>query len=266
MKTSWHRKALGASLALIGAKAAWGAETAAETSSAAEASSGLGLWAALAAAALLGVVVVGKIMRSRGGAGESLRVNGDAHHAAPEDVHANTPRGYSAKNVGNDASARPWERQGPALDAGTAAGSQGGYMGNEADDSASRLSEGFDTEAFLQASKANFVGLQAAWDRSDVASLRAMMTDGMLEQIQSQLAEREAHGGGMGQAPSEVVMLEARLLSLEVQGDDFIASVEFSGLLREGASAGPSPFRELWNITRPKAGGGWLVAGVQALQ
>jgi predicted lipid-binding transport protein (Tim44 family) len=32
-------------------------------------------------------------------------------------------------------------------------------------------------------------------------------------------------------------------------------------------SMGPNPFREVWNITRPKAGGGgWLVAGVQALQ
>ena len=32
-------------------------------------------------------------------------------------------------------------------------------------------------------------------------------------------------------------------------------------------SAGPSPFREVWNITRPRSGsGGWLVAGVQAMQ
>ena len=61
-------------------------------------------------------------------------------------------------------------------------------------------------------------------------------------------------------------MLEARLLDIEEQGDDLIASVEFSGLLREGASAGPSPFRELWNVTRHKTGGEWLVADVQALQ
>jgi predicted lipid-binding transport protein (Tim44 family) len=46
-----------------------------------------------------------------------------------------------------------------------------------------------------------------------------------------------------------------------------MASVEFSGMIREDASAGPNPFREVWNITRPKSGsGGWLVAGVQALQ
>jgi predicted lipid-binding transport protein (Tim44 family) len=38
-------------------------------------------------------------------------------------------------------------------------------------------------------------------------------------------------------------------------------------MLREEPSAGPNPFREVWNMTKPKDGGaGWLVAGVQALQ
>jgi hypothetical protein len=33
-----------------------------------------------------------------------------------------------------------------------------------------------------------------------------------------------------------------------------MASVEFSGMIREDASAGPSPFREVWNMTKPKSG------------
>jgi predicted lipid-binding transport protein (Tim44 family) len=38
-------------------------------------------------------------------------------------------------------------------------------------------------------------------------------------------------------------------------------------MIREEPSAGPSPFREVWNMTKSKTGGGgWLVAGVQALQ
>jgi predicted lipid-binding transport protein (Tim44 family) len=46
-----------------------------------------------------------------------------------------------------------------------------------------------------------------------------------------------------------------------------MASVEFSGMIREEPSAGPSPFREVWNMTKPRDGAtGWLVAGVQALQ
>ena len=57
------------------------------------------------------------------------------------------------------------------------------------------------------------------------------------------------------------------LLGIEDLGQDYMASVEFSGMIREEPSAGPSPFREVWNMTKPKSGSsGWLVAGVQALQ
>ena len=92
-----------------------------------------------------------------------------------------------------------------------------------------------------------------------------MMTDSMLHEIQTQLAERER----MVQGPNttDVVMLEAQLLGIEDLGEGYMASVEFSGMIREEANAAPSPFREVWNMTKPKTGGaGWLVAGVQALQ
>ena len=126
--------------------------------------------------------------------------------------------------------------------------------------------DGFDVDGFLTASKNNFVNLQAAWDRADIPSLRAMMTDGMLEQIKAQLSEREQQSVGSPNT-TEVVMIEAHMLGIEESDADYMASVEFSGLIREDASSGPNPFREVWNITRPKSGpGGWLVAGVQALQ
>ena len=173
-----------------------------------------------------------------------------------------TPRGYDSKNVGNDASARPWEQH-PATPEPSV---------DSLNDSALRgtsgwgVPDGFDAAGFLKVSKANFVSLQAAWDRSDIAALRAMMTDGMLEQIKLQLAERELIQGEAANQ-TDVVMLEARLLGLDEIGAGYLASVEFSGLIREDASAGPNPFREVWNITRAKSGpGGWLVAGVQALQ
>jgi predicted lipid-binding transport protein (Tim44 family) len=177
-----------------------------------------------------------------------------------------TPRQYNPTKVGNDASARPWEGTATAFDAGSAAA--GGSMIG----SALRGSQGwgvpadFDTAGFIDAAKRNFITLQDAWDRSDIPALRAMMTDGMLSEIQSQLAERERTApGGVNQ--TEVVMLEAQLLGIEELDDAYMASVEFSGMIREDASAGPSPFREVWNMTKPRNGrGGWLVAGVQALQ
>ena len=125
---------------------------------------------------------------------------------------------------------------------------------------------GFDTEGFVAAAKRNFITLQDAWDRSDVNTLRSMMTDEMLTEIKGQLADREREGRGQPNR-TEVVMLEAQLLGIEDLGSDYMASVEFSGMIREEPSAGPSPFREVWNMTKPKDGrSGWLVAGLQALQ
>lgn len=169
------------------------------------------------------------------------------------------PRGYSPKNVGNDASARPWENQAVSPADGSTIGAP------LAGPAPWGVPDGFDTAGFLKASKANFVSLQDAWDRADIPSLRAMMTDTMLTEIRSQLIERERSGAGDNK--TEVVMLEARLLGIEELASDYMASVEFSGLIREDMSAGPNPFREVWNITRPKSNAsGWLVAGVQALQ
>ena len=81
----------------------------------------------------------------------------------------------------------------------------------------------------------------------------------------AQLAER----GQLVQGPNltEVVMIEAQLLGIEDLGEGYMASIEFSGMIREEPNTSPSPFREVWNMTKPKTGdAGWLVAGVQALQ
>lgn len=209
------------------------------------------------------IAVVGMLMRRRASAGSSGLAYQAATGGGNSQFDPATPRGYSPKNVGNDASARPWESHAGASDA--AAG--GSMIGSSLSGSQGwGVPAGFDAEGFLKASKANFLSLQDAWDRSDIPSLRAMMTDGMLEQIQSQLSERERSGGGSVNK-TEVVMLEAHLLGIEEMDAGYMASVEFSGLIREDVSAGPNPFREVWNITRPKNGsGGWLVAGVQALQ
>ncbi|HZY16507.1 MAG TPA: Tim44-like domain-containing protein, partial [Ramlibacter sp.] len=122
------------------------------------------------------------------------------------------------------------------------------------------------TDGFLAAAKRNFVTLQDAWDRSDVSSLRSMMTDEMLSEVRRQIIERDRTPSA-NPDKTEVVVLEAQLLGIEELATEYMASVEFSGMMREDPSAGPSPFREAWNMTKPKDGSaGWLVAGVQALQ
>ncbi|MBY0463650.1 MAG: 39S ribosomal protein L45 [Burkholderiales bacterium] len=217
------------------------------------------------------MAVVGMVMRSRQGRG-SVPTHDLAYQggAAGGQAAGHLAKDYSPQNVGNDASARPWERSSMAFETSRypEATAQGGSLiGSGLPGTPSwGIPADFDVEGFLQASKTNFVNLQAAWDRADMGQLRSMMTDEMLVQIQVQLADRERQAPGAVNV-TEVVMLEARLLGIEEAEHGYMASVEFSGMVREDLSAGPNPFREVWNITRPKVGTeGWLVAGVQALQ
>ena len=219
--------------------------------------------------ALAVMMAVGWFKRSRQTAKAPPNAGGApfAFQGSPSGRAFETPTSYRPENVGNDASARPWERP-TAFDSLKAAPSGSGSMigSGLAGSQSWGIPAGFDTDGFLNAAKANFVSLQAAWDQSDMQTLRVMMTDTMLKEIQAQLLDRETHTGGPVNL-TDVVMIEAQLLGIEDLGDAYMASVEFSGMIREEPSAGPSPFREVWNMTKSKGGNsGWLVAGVQALQ
>lgn len=217
--------------------------------------------------ALVVMMAIGWFMRSRRPAAAQAQNGPFAFQGAGGPAVAE-PKPYRPENVGNDASARPWERSSTmALETAGSSQASRSMIGSALAGSQNwGVPAGFDSEGFLSAAKSNFVTLQAAWDKSDVAALRAMMTDGMLGEIKAQLSEREAHTGGPANH-TDVVMIDAKLLGIEDLGSDYMASVEFSGMIREDASAGPSPFREVWNMTKPKSGSsGWLVAGVQALQ
>jgi len=224
---------------------------------------GMGQFMMIALLVLVAMMAIGWFMRSRRPAASQ---NGPfAFQGAGG--QAVTPQPYRPENVGNDASARPWERAGTSFESAAAPQSSGIVIGSALAGSQNwGVPADFDSEGFLKAAKSNFVTLQAAWDKEDINALRSMMTDGMLREIQSQLTEREDHTGG-GSNHTEVEMLQAQLLGIEDLGEDYMASVEFSGMILEQPSAGPSPFREVWNMTKPKSGNrGWLVAGVQALQ
>ncbi len=247
----------------------------------------LGLGAAFGNMLLIGLLVLAAVVVWRIFAARSRQQNGSgqggfAFQGAGSPGNPAAPAQYNPGNVGNDASARPWEQQNAAFDsapapaqagnggssmAGAAVAGGASMIGSALDGAQSwGIPAGFDVDGFLAAAKRNFVTLQGAWDRNDIQTLRSMMTDSMVGEIQSQLAEREVHTGSQPNK-TEVVMLDAKLLGIEEAPDAYLASVEFSGMIREDASAGPSPFREVWNMAKPTDGrGGWLVAGVQALQ
>ena len=213
--------------------------------------------------ALVIMMVVGMFMRRR-----TTPAHDNNSPYAFEGTHRTgdiqTPTQYNPKNVGNDASARPNDTD-PAYQPATPR--SGAIIGSAlTGDQTWGVPAGFDTQGFVNAAKQNFMLLQSAWDAADIPTLRTMMTDTMVEEIKTQLTERETTASGQPNQ-TDVVMLEAKMLGIEELPTHYMASVEFSGLIREEPSSGPTPFREVWNMSKPKDGSmGWLVAGVQALQ
>ena len=117
----------------------------------------------------------------------------------------------------------------------------------------------FDTPNFLKQAKEQFVRIQAVWDSGSTDGLRDFLTDDLITELKPQLAER-------GEAPNktEVVLLNAEMLGIETVSDGHLASVRFSGMLREAPGTEAFRFEEVWNLFKP-ANGGWLLAGIQQI-
>ncbi len=117
----------------------------------------------------------------------------------------------------------------------------------------------FDTAGFLRHSKTYFIRLQAAWDRADVNDLREFTAPELYAEMKQQLLERGASANH-----TDVVTLDAQLLGIETIGNEYLASVKFSGMIRESENAPAEPFNEVWNLSKPVSGaGGWILAGIQ---
>ena len=118
---------------------------------------------------------------------------------------------------------------------------------------------GFDTEAFVRQAKVQFVRLQAAFDARNADDLREFTSPEMFGELNIDMMQR-------GSAPqtTEVVELNAELTGMHQEGPILVASVLFSGLIREEPNSPAEPFSEIWNFTRPASGAsGWVLAGIQ---
>ena len=125
----------------------------------------------------------------------------------------------------------------------------------------SRIPADFDSEGFLRVAKLNFVRLQAANDAKNLDDLREFVAPEIFAEIKLEMDER-------GNAPqqTDVVTLNAELLEVVTESHQHIASVRFSGMIRETANGPAAPFEEIWNLSKPVDGGrGWVVAGIEQL-
>ena len=120
----------------------------------------------------------------------------------------------------------------------------------------------FDSEGFLRVAKLNFVRLQAANDARNLDDIREFVSPELYAEIKMQIDER-----GAAEQQTDVVTLNADLLEVTTEGDRHVASVHFSGMIREVADAAASPFEEVWNLAKPLDGSrGWVVAGIQQIR
>lgn len=118
---------------------------------------------------------------------------------------------------------------------------------------------GFDAAGFERNAKTQFLALQAANDARDLARLQEYLTPEMLEIVRAEIAER-------GDAPqqTEVFGLEAQVLAVAQEAGHHVASVRFTGSMRQQHADVPEDLDEVWHLTKPLAGsGGWVIAGIQ---
>lgn len=116
----------------------------------------------------------------------------------------------------------------------------------------------FDQQAFLGEAKNQFIAVQKAWDTMDFDGLQSRLTEELYAEYAGKMA---AHGG---KNRTEVVLLNADLMGIEKLADGHMASVRFSGMIREDDNPEAVSFEEAWNLYKPE-GKGWLLAGIQQL-
>ncbi len=130
------------------------------------------------------------------------------------------------------------------------AGSTGTQWGIPAD---------FDVPGFLRNSKTYFIRLQAAWDKADIDDIREFTSSEMFGELRLQIQERGASPNN-----TDIVTLNAELIGIETTAATYMASVKFSGMIKEEAGAPATPFNEVWNLSKPTDGhGGWILSGIQ---
>ena len=126
---------------------------------------------------------------------------------------------------------------------------------------AAAIPEGFDTEGFLRVAKVNFIRLQASNDARDIEDIRQFVSPEFFAEIKMQMNER-----GEAAQRTDIVTLNAELLEVVTEGDRHIATVRFSGMIREDVGAAAEPFDEAWILTKAEGGDkGWVVAGIQQM-
>jgi predicted lipid-binding transport protein (Tim44 family) len=117
----------------------------------------------------------------------------------------------------------------------------------------------FNAGEFLRHARLNFVRLQEAYDRKDLSMMRDFLAPEVYREI-----DADIRSAGPADDPTEVLTLEAEVLEVAQEAGSWIASVRFTGMLRDSSARDAAPFSEIWHLEKPVDGrSGWVVAGIQ---
>jgi predicted lipid-binding transport protein (Tim44 family) len=120
-----------------------------------------------------------------------------------------------------------------------------------------------EVEPFLRVAKTSFIRLQAANDAGDLDDIRDYTTPEMYAEIAMQIQDR----AGAPQK-TEIISVNPSLVESVIEGDNAIASVRFTGLLRENDASNPVPFDEIWHVRKSLKDrkGAWTIMGIQQVE
>lgn len=117
----------------------------------------------------------------------------------------------------------------------------------------------FDVQGFLRNAKVYFLRLQAAWDARDLDDIREFTTPEVFAEVKMQIDERKGETDR-----TEVADLDVQLLGIETERNGYLASVRYTGRVRESAGGPLESLEEVWNLWKPEDGrSGWVLAGIQ---
>ncbi len=120
----------------------------------------------------------------------------------------------------------------------------------------------FDVPGFERQARFAFIRLQAANDSKDINDIRDFTTPEMYAELSLQIQER-----GDKPQKTEIVSLNVNVLEVTTEAQRAVASVRYSGEIREEAGAPAEAFDEIWHVAKrlDDAKSTWLLAGIQQL-
>lgn len=115
----------------------------------------------------------------------------------------------------------------------------------------------FSPASFLREAKVKFNRLQTAYDEKNTQDLREFTAPEVFAEIKMQLDER-------GNAPNktEVITLDTELLDISKQTNSLIASVRFTGSIKENDEP-ITKIDEIWHFRQFDNNKEWVVGGIQ---